>query len=64
MITRKVRPPRSLLLPFPFGYPLGRPNDLTLQRQIVLEALTMAVEATTPGDIRESTFMTDGGDRR
>ena len=64
MITRKVRPPRNLLLPFPFGYPLGRPNDPSMQREIVLEALAMAVDATTPGEIRESTFMTDDGDHR
>lgn len=30
MVTRKVRPPRSLHVPFPFGYPLGKPNDARL----------------------------------
>jgi hypothetical protein len=39
MVTKKVRPPRSLYVPFPFGYPLGRPNDPKLQHQIVRGAL-------------------------
>ncbi|HET7214615.1 MAG TPA: hypothetical protein VFL79_13570 [Terriglobia bacterium] len=41
MVTRKVRPPRSLYVPFPFGYPLGKPNDPKLQHQIVREALDL-----------------------
>jgi hypothetical protein len=41
MITRKVRPPRSLYVPFSFGYPLGRPNDGKLQHQIIGAALDL-----------------------
>ena len=40
-VTRKVRPPRSLFVPFPFGYPLGKPNDPKLQHQIVQRALDL-----------------------
>lgn len=41
MVTKKVRPPRSLYVPFPFGYPLGKPNDPKLQQQIVRGALDL-----------------------
>lgn len=41
MVTRKVRPPRSLHVPFPLGYPLGKPNDARLQQQVVRAALNL-----------------------
>ena len=41
MVTRKVRPPRSLYVPYRFGYPLGRPNDPKLQHKIVRAALDL-----------------------
>ena len=31
--TEKVRPPRALFVPFPFGHPLGEANDAELQRE-------------------------------
>lgn len=45
MVTRKVRPPRSLHVPFPFGYPLGKPNDARLQQQVVRTALNLLQSA-------------------
>ena len=39
MVTMKVRPPRSLVVPFSFGYPLGKPNDPILQHQIICGGL-------------------------
>lgn len=41
MVTKKVRPPRSLCVPFPFGYPLGKPNNAVLQHQIIRTALDL-----------------------
>jgi hypothetical protein len=41
MATKKVRPPRSLFVPFPFGYPLGKPNDPNLQHQIIRAAMDL-----------------------
>lgn len=35
LIAEAVRPPRALLVPFPHGYPLGRPNDPDLQKRIL-----------------------------
>jgi hypothetical protein len=41
MITERVSPPRSLIVPFPFGYPLGRPHNIQLQQQVILAALSL-----------------------
>lgn len=41
LITKKVGPPRSLHVPFPFGYPLGKPNDPSLQHRVIRAALDL-----------------------
>lgn len=41
MVTKKVRPPRAMYVPFPFGYPLGKPNDANLQNRIIRSALAL-----------------------
>ena len=41
MVTKKVRSPRALYVPFPFGYPLGRPHDANLQHRIIRAALDL-----------------------
>jgi hypothetical protein len=38
-ITRKVEPPRVLELDRPLGYPLGEPNNPSLQTSILMAAL-------------------------
>jgi hypothetical protein len=40
-VTEKVRPPRSLYVDFPFGYPLGAPADPALQHAIIRAALDL-----------------------
>lgn len=40
-ITRRVQPPRVLSVDRPLGYPLGRPNDPDLQKQILQSAFTL-----------------------
>ena len=47
-VTRKVKPPRALLVPYPLGYPLGKPHDPALQRRIVLEALKLLERSDLP----------------
>ncbi|MBI4465456.1 MAG: hypothetical protein HY647_12185 [Acidobacteria bacterium] len=47
-ITRKVRPPRALCVPFPFGYPLGKPNDPALQRKVILQSLNLLERTELP----------------
>ena len=38
-ITRKVRMPRALAVPFALGYPLGRPGDPEIQIRVIEAAL-------------------------
>ncbi len=40
-IAEKVRAPRSLVVPYAFGYPLDRPNDAQAQRRVMQAALEM-----------------------
>jgi hypothetical protein len=46
--TEKIRPPRALFVPFPFGYALGRPGDATLQHRVLRAALDLLVEPAGP----------------
>lgn len=46
-IAEKVRPPRALCVPFPFGYPLGHPHDAELQRDVIRAALGL-LESDAP----------------
>ncbi|HEV2852774.1 MAG TPA: hypothetical protein VHC97_08215 [Thermoanaerobaculia bacterium] len=46
-IAEAVRPPRGLIVPFPHGYPLGRPHDPAGQRAVLEAALRVLEE---PGD--------------
>ena len=38
-VAERVRPPRALVVPFPHGYPLGRPGDPAGQRHVIESAL-------------------------
>lgn len=38
-IAEAVRPPRALFVPFPHGYPLGRPDDPPRQLAVMEAAL-------------------------
>ncbi len=40
-VTEKVRPPRSLFVPYPMGSPLGKPNDAESQRRVLQAALSL-----------------------
>jgi hypothetical protein len=46
--TEKVKPPRALFVPFPFGHPLGEANDADLQTQVMRAALALLDEAAGP----------------
>jgi hypothetical protein len=39
--TERIKPPRALFVPFPFGYALGRPNDPALQHRVLGAALAL-----------------------
>ena len=51
-VTERVRPPRSLFVPFPMGFPLGRPHDSDLQERILLAALAL-LSRVEPGPLLE-----------
>jgi hypothetical protein len=46
--TLKVKPPRALFVPFPFGYAMGRPNDPELQHRVLRAALDLLAEPAGP----------------
>ncbi len=46
--SEKLKPPRSLFVPFPFGHALGRPNDPALQHRVLRAALDLFAEPTGP----------------
>jgi D-proline reductase (dithiol) PrdB len=52
-ITERVAPPRALFANFPLGYPLGEPNNSSLQTMIILATLELLAESTPPGIIRD-----------
>jgi len=39
--TEKIKPPRALFVPFPFGHAFGRPNDAALQERVLRAALDL-----------------------
>jgi hypothetical protein len=41
VVAERVRPPRALFVPFPHGYPLGRPNDPHQQHTVIEAALRL-----------------------
>ena len=53
-ITRKVKPPRALLVPYTFGHPLGEANNPELQHSIISETLSLFDDEATPPILRNS----------
>lgn len=53
-ITRKVKPPRALLVPYGFGHPLGEPNNPELQHAIIAETLSLLQDEATPPILKSS----------
>jgi hypothetical protein len=47
-IAEKVRPPRTLAVPFAHGYPLGSPHDTATQRRVLEAALALLNRDATP----------------
>jgi hypothetical protein len=47
-VTRVIRPPRVLEVPFPFGHPLGRPADAEGQRRVLMQALRLLPRSDVP----------------
>ena len=47
-ITRRVRPPRALHVPYPLGFPLGEPGNASLQRKVLEALLAILCRADVP----------------
>jgi hypothetical protein len=47
-VTKKVRPPRALSVPWPLGFPLGAPNDVALQRKVLIALLALLSRTDVP----------------
>jgi hypothetical protein len=47
-ITRKIRPPRSLAVPYPLGFPLGEPGNPRLQTSILRALLALVSRNDVP----------------
>jgi len=47
-ITRKIRPPRALAVPYPLGFPLGEANNSELQKIILLQLLALLQRDDVP----------------
>lgn len=54
--TAKVCPPRSVFLKWPFGHPLGEPNNIPQQRAVLFEAFRALYSIKTPGEIIDLPF--------
>lgn len=51
-VAEKVKPPRSLVVPFGWGQPLGPPGEAETHRGVALAALRLAWETEEPPAIR------------
>ncbi|HEY5331899.1 MAG TPA: glycine/sarcosine/betaine reductase selenoprotein B family protein [Solirubrobacterales bacterium] len=47
-VSERLAPPRSLFCRFPFGRPLGRPDDPAFQREVLLSAFGLLEERPAP----------------
>ena len=47
-VTEKIRPPRALWVPFPFGRPLGPPNRPDVQLDVLRQTLGLVDQPTAP----------------
>ncbi len=47
-VTKKLKPPRALFVPFPMGFPLGEPKDADLQHKVIAAALRLLERNDTP----------------
>lgn len=52
-VCQNVRPPRTVLVRFPFGQPFGAPFDHETQREILNECLIHVKSIREPGEIAE-----------
>jgi D-proline reductase (dithiol) PrdB len=54
--TKRVKPPRSVFLNWPFGHPLGEPFNRAQQVAVLVKAFEALYDIKTPGEIRDLPF--------
>ncbi len=47
-ITSVIQPPRALFVPYKMGFPLGEPNDSSLQQQVIMASLALLKRTDVP----------------
>ncbi|MCC6160064.1 MAG: hypothetical protein IT350_18580 [Deltaproteobacteria bacterium] len=47
-ITEKVKPPRAVCVRWPFGHPLGEPENASQQRRVIQDAFDLLARADAP----------------
>lgn len=47
-VTVQIQPPRALFVPAPLGYPLGQPDNVSLQTQIMQAAFALLPRTDRP----------------
>lgn len=52
-VAVKVKPPRTLFVPFPHGYPLGKPHQPELQHHVLHEALKLLKVVSAESVLRD-----------
>ncbi len=59
--AEKVKPSRALFVPFPYGYPLGKPNDAEFQHRVLAATFDLLSRSGGPvlEDFPEETGTTD-----
>jgi D-proline reductase (dithiol) PrdB len=55
-LAELVKAPRTLILRFPYGAPLGPPGDVATQLAILRDSLNLLASVTEPGAIVESGY--------
>lgn len=50
-MERGVAAPRVGFVPFPYNYPMGRPGDRAMHREVALAALSLLGEMRGPGEV-------------
>ena len=53
-LTKRVKPPRALAVPYGFGHPLGEPNNPELQHAIITETLALLADERMPPILKHS----------
>lgn len=50
-LSEKIKPPRTVFLPWPFGHPMGEPFNAAQQRTVLVAALDALYSISTPAQI-------------